>query len=118
MSLNDKFKEILIEFLHFFSKNYLLIGNSCSFKIHQHKYCVKSVIFSNDDEYILSCSNDSKIHVYFTRTGKKIHSFSQNTDKVLSLAFSKKQPILASGGKDKSIRIFSLESFEQIKVSL
>mgnify|MGYP003349477153 CR=1 FL=1 len=63
MSLNDKFKEILIDFLHFFSKNYLLIGNSCSFKIHQHKYCVKSVIFSNDDEYILVSSITPRMYL-------------------------------------------------------
>lgn len=63
--------------------------------------------FAMNDKYIVSASNDFTIKVFETLTGELIKIFTDHTDKVLCLDF--KNNLLASGSKDRSIKIFNLK---------
>lgn len=113
----DKYKLILKEFLDYFLEHYLQIGNSCILCINRHSDCAKSVVFSNDDQYIVSASNDKTINVHKIPDGELIHTFRENTDKVLTLAYSKVRALMASGGRDTSVRLYDMNNFVQIQVN-
>ena len=79
------------------------IGNNCILKLNQHTESVKSVCYSNDEKYIISSSKDTNIKIFSVEKNETIKIIN-NLDKILCLAVNNIVNLLASGGRDKTIR--------------
>ena len=68
---------------------------------------VPSVAFSQDGTWVASCGA-LEIHVWETKTGKKLHTLKGHKKDVISLAFGKDKNRLASAGDDKKLMLWDV----------
>ena len=96
-----------------------------------HSKCVTSVVFTSNGNYLFTASKDGTILKWDSKTCTKVHQFNRSpggkkgqkekekftchSDSIFSLAISSNSKYLASGGKDKKINIYSVDSNELIK---
>lgn len=78
-----------------------------------HLAKITSIDWGSDNQLLLSASQDGKLMVWDTFTGKKINMIALKTAWVLSCAFSMSQNLAASGGLDNIISLFSLKSADE-----
>lgn len=74
-----------------------------------HLAKVTSLQWGSDSQLLLSASQDGKLIVWDTFSGKKIHMIALKTAWVVGSAFSPSMDFVASGGLDNAISIFSLK---------
>ncbi|TGZ58816.1 hypothetical protein CRM22_009437 [Opisthorchis felineus] len=75
-----------------------------------HLTKVTCVQWGSDSQLLVSASQDGKLIVWDTYTGKKAHMIPLKTAWVLGCAFSPSLNFVASGGLDNLVSIFSLKS--------
>ncbi|CAH8499184.1 unnamed protein product [Dicrocoelium dendriticum] len=75
-----------------------------------HLAKVTCVQWGSDSQLLLSASQDGKLFVWDTFTGKKIHMIPLKTAWVMGCAFSPSLNCVASGGLDNMISLFTLKS--------
>uniref|UniRef100_A0AA85KMP2 WD_REPEATS_REGION domain-containing protein n=1 Tax=Trichobilharzia regenti TaxID=157069 RepID=A0AA85KMP2_TRIRE len=75
-----------------------------------HLAKVTSLQWGSDNQLLLSASQDGKLIVWDTFSGKKIHMIALKTAWVIGSAFSPSMNFVASGGLDNVISYFSLKS--------
>ncbi|ACK68582.1 WD-40 repeat protein [Gloeothece citriformis PCC 7424] len=90
-----------------------------------HDYYVNSVSFSPDGKTLASGSQDGTIKVWNLETGKEIRTLKGHDNSVNSVSFSPIPPspvtkggaggILASGSNDGTIKLWNLESGQEIR---
>ena len=69
---------------------------------------VRSIALSPDGKLIISCSDDTKIHVWnATMGGTAAGPFTGHTDEVASVAFSPDGQHIILGSKDQTIRVWN-----------
>ena len=94
-----------------------------------HSKCVTAVSFPSQGTHLYTASKDGSIIKWDTKTLKKIHTFERvkktsrkgqsqayyHSDAIYSLAVSSDSKFLASGGKDRMINIYSVDSNELVR---
>ncbi|CAH8623925.1 unnamed protein product [Schistosoma mattheei] len=75
-----------------------------------HLAKVTSIQWASDNQLLLSASQDGKLIVWDTFSGKKIHMIALKTAWVIGCAFSPSMNFVASGGLDNVISYFNLKS--------
>lgn len=88
---------------------------------------VKSMAITSNDKYIISGSNDKSIKVFDLKAKKEVHHFenchegrfveweeSYCLDAVHSLVVTSDNKYIISGSWDKSIRVFDLQTFQDV----
>jgi len=68
---------------------------------------VPSVAFSQDGLWVASCGG-GEIHVWETKTGKKLHTLKGHKKDVVGVAFAKNKNLLASAGDDKKLILWDV----------
>ena len=74
---------------------------------------MKSVRVSENEQYIATGGFDSTAYLFDFKTGKIIHSFSQNL-KVEAIAFTPDNKFLAVGGHEMFINVYRLSDFKLV----
>jgi WD40 repeat protein len=73
---------------------------------------VRSIAFSNNDNYLASAGEYNLFNLWNIQTGKLIISFSENNNKELtSVLFSPDQKYLISASQDKTIKYWCIEEW-------
>jgi ribosomal RNA-processing protein 9 len=82
-----------------------------------HQNSVTSIALSSDDRTAHSASKDGSIIQWDLETGKKVHTYRRCTDsaegsteEVLAIAVNTDGNLLASGGRDKFLRVYDIRS--------
>ncbi len=70
-----------------------------------HNYAVKDLVFVDSDK-IASCSSDYSIKVWEKTEGRLLTTLEGHTRDIEALAYQGALRILASGGVDRTIRIW------------
>jgi len=78
-----------------------------------HSGCVNCLVFSDDDKYLLSCSDDKTIVLSDAKTLKKIKTFNGHTNSVYSVLFKSENEIV-SCSYDYKIIVWDINSGNQI----
>jgi WD40 repeat protein len=75
-----------------------------------------TVVFSNDGTLLATASDFSKnVQVWQVASGKKLHQFEADKHAVYCAAFSPKGDLLATGGNDERIRLWSTVTGEEVQ---
>lgn len=84
------------------------------FTLSSHSNVIRSIAFSNNDEYLASAAEDNVINLWNIQTGKLIASFTENNAKELtSVIFTPDQKYLISASQDKTIKYWNIEEWIQ-----
>ncbi len=67
---------------------------------------MNSVAISNDDNYIISGSEDNSIKIWERETSSEIQTLKRHSGYVTCIAFSNDDKYIISGSDDKSIKIW------------
>lgn len=94
---NYQLNQIRRKYFVYFIFNILLQGHKC--KAFVHNLC-----FSNNNQYIVSGSEDNNIYIWDINTTKIIQILEGHTNDILCV--DSYNNIIASGGKDYTIRIW------------
>jgi WD40 repeat protein len=82
-----------------------------------HPADVNGVVFSNDNKTLLTGCGDAVIRVFDVASSKEIRKLEGHTNgSVTDLDFSPEGKLLASGGMDRTVRIWDLVDFERPKL--
>ncbi len=81
--------------------------------IHAHKDSICAIAFSMDDKYLISTSDDASIKIWSVDTGKLVVR-TQDSCGVKSLSSHPYEPLFATGNMDGQIKVWDLNSGEQI----
>jgi WD40 repeat protein len=81
-----------------------------------HMDQINKITFNKSNNQFLSCSNDTTLKAWNTRTGKCLMTFEGHLDHVLSCQFSPDNTKIASCSHDKSIRIWDAATGRCLKV--
>lgn len=76
------------------------------FKGHQHKDYKLHSAFSNDDAYVLSGSEDSKVYIWDLLEGTQVATLEAHKGSVTSIDYHPSEPSMISGSVDGSIMIW------------
>jgi mitogen-activated protein kinase organizer 1 len=76
------------------------------FKGHQHTEYKLHSAFSNDDAYVLSGSEDSKIYIWDLLEGTQLATLEAHKGSVTSIDYHPSEPSMISGSVDGSIMIW------------
>jgi len=79
-----------------------------------HENSVFTTLF--DNQMLFSGGRDGKIHKWDFLEGESIHSAAAHMSTVNKLVLNPEKSLLASGSRDKSIKIWDCESLELLKV--
>ncbi len=72
------------------------------------------VIFSFDDQLIISGSYDKTIKIWEKESGKEFQILKGHSHSVNSVAISKDNKYIISGSSDKTIKIWETENYKEI----
>ncbi|MCB2220690.1 MAG: WD40 repeat domain-containing protein [Bacteroidetes bacterium] len=82
------------------------------FTLNRHSNVIRSIAFSNNDQYMASAGEDNLVNLWNIQTGKLIVSFSENNEKELTaVIFTPDQKYLISGSQDKTIKYWNIEEW-------
>jgi WD40 repeat protein len=77
-------------------------------------YCIEQI---NDSSKIITCSGDSSIKIWSTKSGECLKTLSGHTNLVTSLKVSNDQKYLISGSWDRTINVWNIKNdFECIQI--
>jgi WD40 repeat protein/uncharacterized caspase-like protein len=85
---------------------------------------VKSVVFSPDGKYVLSGGSFNELKLWDTATGREVRTFSESSvnfisidliPKCVSVAFSPDGKQILSGSSDKTIKLWDVASWREIR---
>jgi WD40 repeat protein len=71
---------------------------------------VRTVVFSPDGEWLALGMQDGGVSIWEVDSGRLLHSFHKNGDKIRSLTFSHHSGFLASGGWDGQVVLYNLRT--------
>ena len=71
---------------------------------------ISSVTISSDGNYIAANEAMGKIHIWRTSDDQIVHNLSGHISWIFGLTFSHDNKLLASGGEDKTVRLWNLEN--------
>ena len=77
-----------------------------------HTSSVHSLVFSLDETYLVSGSEDKTVNLWDVQTGGVIKTFYGHTEWVLSVSISPDSAIIVSGSKDKTIHLWDIQTGE------
>lgn len=83
--------------------------------IDAHSDVVLGVAFSEDGEYIASCSADGIMKVFETGTGNHVRSFEGHSHHVLGVSWRADGRQLATSGADHSVKIWDFRTGEAVR---
>ena len=75
-----------------------------------HQGDIHAVVFSSDDQHIISAGDDKQIIIWNANTGKTVRQWPAHEKAITSLALSPDGKTLASGSRDNSIRLWNFSS--------
>ncbi|KAF5973809.1 vegetative incompatibility protein het-e-1 [Fusarium bulbicola] len=81
-----------------------------------HTRPVNSVVFSKDDKFIASGSDDGTIKIWNVATGEEEQTLEGHTDSVTSVVFSNDDKLIASGSYDKMVKIWNVVTGTNLKI--
>lgn len=81
-----------------------------------HVSNVVSVVFSPNDKYILSASEDGTLILWDANSLKEIHTFVADSKAVTSAIFSPDGNHILSGGEDKTLKLWDVKTGYLLKV--
>ncbi|KIJ68181.1 hypothetical protein HYDPIDRAFT_74206, partial [Hydnomerulius pinastri MD-312] len=80
-----------------------------------HEGIVRSVVWTLDDEELISAADDNTIYRWNAATGQVVgEPLSAHDDVIWSLALSSDGKILASASQDKTVKLWNASTFEQL----
>lgn len=71
---------------------------------------ISSVTISSDGNYVAANEATGKIHIWRTLDDQIVHNLSGHISWIFGLTFSHDNKLLASGGEDKTVRLWDLEN--------
>lgn len=74
-----------------------------------HTQTVNSIVFTNDNKKLISCSADKTIRIWDIHSGKQLMAFSEHTGDVRSIVLTPDNSRIISCSHDKTIRIWNIE---------
>ncbi|MCC6255363.1 MAG: hypothetical protein IT276_10645 [Ignavibacteriaceae bacterium] len=80
-----------------------------------HSYYIWSIVFSPDDNYIVSASADQTVKLWETSTGSLIRTLSGYIGDVWTVAFSPDGNYIASGSYDKTVKLWETSTGSLIR---
>jgi WD40 repeat protein len=92
------------------------ILGECLMTLQGHTSWVFSVMFSPDDRYLATGSNDATIRIWAVTTGECLHELTGHDGAILSVAFSPDGTVLASGSFDQTVRLWNYKTGECLAV--
>ncbi len=82
-----------------------------------HSSTVHSVVFSIDNQTLISSSSDQTIKkIWHISTGECLKTLSGHLDSIRSVTIAFNSNILASGSQDETIRLWDLNTGECLKI--
>lgn len=87
------------------------IADVVSVKLSAHKESISALVFSKNGQYLASCSShDGTIIIWDVKANKLSRTLAVPRDTVVALAFSPNGRCLATGGRDRVVRVFEVNS--------
>lgn len=80
-----------------------------------HSGNVNSAVFSADERWLLTGSDDGTAKLLDVRTGKEIRTFRGHSGKVNSVAFSPDGQLVATGSEDNTAKLWDVKTGENIR---
>lgn len=80
-----------------------------------HTDAIQFCVFSPDNNWLASASDDKTVRLWDMQTGKELRSLLGHTGRVYSCAFSPNGKWLASASEDKTIRLWDPQTGKQIQ---
>ncbi len=79
--------------------------------LHGHSNVIRSISFSNNNEFLVSVGEDNLINLWSVLTGKLIATFTEGSDKELtSVHFSYNDKFVITGSQDMTIKYWNVNS--------
>jgi len=71
---------------------------------------VNDLIFTSDNQYLISASADTTLMIWSVCTGNRLHTFRGHTDSVVSCSLTRNNQRMVSASHDGTVRIWLIES--------
>lgn len=75
---------------------------------------MRQIIFSPDGRWVVSGGDDGLVKLWDLTAGRLVHEFTQHSAPVSGLAMHPTEFLMASASVDRTLRLWDLESFEQV----
>jgi WD40 repeat protein len=86
-----------------------------SVKLKGHSGCVNDILPLSSLNKCVTCSGDKTIKVWDYQTGACLRTLTEHTNRVMSLAMHSNGQYFASGSEDRTVIIWSSETFEVLR---
>ncbi|MDQ6662350.1 MAG: WD40 repeat domain-containing protein, partial [Chloroflexota bacterium] len=83
---------------------------------HGHTDSVWSVVFSADEQRLISSSDDQTIRIWDVQSGRQLQTLQGHTNRVRTLALSADGTVLASGSDDQTVRLWDMASNQCFRI--
>jgi WD40 repeat protein len=77
-----------------------------------HRGRVSSVLFSEDERFIISASYDKTIHIWNSETGETIATLEGHRGPVTSVSLSPDNTHIVTGSWDETVRIWDINKYK------
>jgi len=77
-----------------------------------HRDEVNDLMFTSDNQYLISASDDTTLMIWSVCTGHRLHTFRGHTERVMSCSLTRNNQQMVSTSDDYTIRIWFIETGE------